>query len=99
MLSEIKLDPGDRLRVFKLQRPLLSNDPNVLGAAGHQAVLAYDREQQERAYVPMTNAMVRHLFGDRPKVYARARFIPDPGGEGRKLEIVALLPSTQEPDW
>lgn len=72
-----------RYQIWKLQRPLASNDP-------HPCVMAYTEGKENMAMIPMPAEMMDEIFGDELKVYAKATVV------NGVLKVKRLVP---EQDW
>lgn len=57
-----------RTKIWKLQRPLHSNDDVPM-------VMAYTEDRENLAMLPMPEEAIDEVFGDERKIYVRARVV------------------------
>lgn len=70
-------------KIWKLQRPLASNEE-------FPTVMAYTEGKANMAIIPMPEEMIDELFGDEPKIYARAKV---------KNGVLNVREIVEEQDW
>lgn len=57
-----------RKQIWKLQRPLATNDP-------YPCVMAYTEGKVQMAMIPMPDEMMDEIFGDELKIYVRGTVV------------------------
>jgi len=74
--------------IFKMQRPLFSNDPDA-------KTLIYNEDRSVLQYLDMDDDLLQSLFGDEMKVYAMCKV----NKRRKKIELEYVLDEEDWPEW